>query len=79
MGKAYWIATDEEKIGICAEEYDLLLGPKDFECCLTEPEDRSWRRDGAEVIARLNEQDDEIARLSELLRELVGEDLEHDI
>ena len=37
-----------------AQEYDMLYGPDGFECCLTEPEDRSWCRDGNKVIAELN-------------------------
>ena len=35
------------------ECYSVLKGPHGFECWLTEPEDRSWTRDGAAVVARL--------------------------
>ena len=34
--------------------YHTLRGPNGFACSLTEPEDRNWYRDGAEVIAQLN-------------------------
>ena len=45
------------------ETYDMLRGPDGFECLLTEPEDRSWHRDGRIVVQRLNEQRAEIERL----------------
>jgi hypothetical protein len=53
--KPYHIATDEEKRKWGgAEEYDLLLGPDGFGCFLGEPEDRTWLRDAAPVVAELN-------------------------
>lgn len=33
--------------------YSVLKGPDGFECWLTEPEDRSWSRDGSKVVERL--------------------------
>lgn len=50
----YRRATEEEKEGHCCDEYDMLIGPNEFECILTEPEDRNWYRDGREVIDELN-------------------------
>lgn len=51
--KGYYI--DEWKRGCdWAEEYSMLRGPDGFECLLTEPEDRSWYRDGSAVIVELN-------------------------
>ncbi len=38
----------------------ILVGPDGFECCLGEPEDCSWYRDGNRAMKRLNEQLDEI-------------------
>lgn len=35
--------------------YHVLVGP-DFSCTLTEPEDRTWCRDGADAVKRMNEQ-----------------------
>lgn len=43
--------------------YELLVGPDGFECCLTEPEDRTWSRDLREAKDRLNEQHAELAAL----------------
>jgi len=66
------------------EDYSLLRGPDGFECLLTEPEDRSWYRDGREAIKRLNEQHETIATLRRELAEaksrasLFAEELEHD-
>ena len=37
-----------------SEDYSMLKGPDGFECCLTEPEDRVWYRDGQGVIGELN-------------------------
>lgn len=36
------------------EGYDVLVGPNDFVCVLTEPEDRTWYRDGRDVVDELN-------------------------
>ena len=60
----------EEKTDICGDEnYDVLVGPDDFECILGEPEDRTWGRDGKRSVARLNAQHVEIERLREVLEE----------
>lgn len=45
--------------------YDMLRGPDGFECLLTEPEDRTWWRDGKDVVVKLNEQHTEIERLQQ--------------
>lgn len=50
-----------------AEEYSMLKGPNGFECCLTEPEDRTWYRDGADVIQELNRLLTENERLREVI------------
>ena len=55
MTDQYRRATDEEKAGVCCDDYDLLIGPEGFQCFLGEPEDRTWWRDGKEVVAKLNE------------------------
>jgi len=47
----------------CDEDYEVLLGPESFECILTEPEDRTWNRDGRKAVDRLNEQHRCIAAL----------------
>ena len=52
------------------EEYSMLVGPDDFECILTEPEDRCWYRDLNVVIVRLNEQYDRIEQLVKLVTAL---------
>lgn len=63
--RAYYRAED----GDWCEYYDMLKGPDDFECLLTEPEDRNWWRDGREVVTRLNEQHDQIQSLTQQLAE----------
>ena len=50
-----------------AEEYEMLHGPDGFECCLTEPEDRSWYRDGKKVIIELNRLQAEVEQLNNKL------------
>ena len=55
------------------ETYDMLRGPDGFECLLTEPEDRTWFRDGRNVVAKLNEQHAEIERLRKALAEVLVE------
>lgn len=35
-------------------EYDLLLGPNDFKCLITEPEDRNFGRDLYPLVEELN-------------------------
>lgn len=47
------------------ETYDMLVGPDNFECLLTEPEDRTWWRDGRTVVNKLNEQHAAIIKLTE--------------
>lgn len=49
--KAYYRDTVPEDHD---DTYELLRGPNGFECLLTEPEDRTWGRDGKPVIAELN-------------------------
>jgi len=67
----YRRATDQEKgIVQCDECYDLLVGPGDFECLLTEPEDRVWWRDGRDVVDELNRLHVALYRSLEALREL---------
>ena len=51
--------------GECCDEYEMLIGPNGFECCLTEPEDRTWYRDGQAAIVELNRLHAEVERLSE--------------
>lgn len=58
--KPYYRVDEPE--GVC-ENYELLVGPNDFECLLTEPEDRTWLRDGRAVINELNRQHAEIQRV----------------
>jgi hypothetical protein len=62
-GPAYRLAGEHEATHIC-EDYDVLLGPM-FEEFLGEPEDRTWARDGAGVVMRLNEQ-------HEIIRDLLA-------
>lgn len=52
-----------------AKEYDALVGPE-FLCVLTEPEDRTWGRDGRRVVCRLNQQHEAIAILRADLKRL---------
>jgi hypothetical protein len=73
MNKPYYRAEHDENADWC-DDYDMLKGPNGFECCLTEPEDRTWYRDGSRVIGELNklfaERDKavrEVARLKKLL------------
>ena len=55
------------------ESYDMLRGPDGFECLLTEPENRTWWRDGKNAVARLNEQHAEIERLTAENKRLLQE------
>ncbi len=66
----YQVVEDAEGI---YEGYDVLRGPDDFECILTEPERRRWNRDGAAVVARLNQQHAEIEKLREQCSRLLLE------
>lgn len=52
MTRAYF----NPSAGDWPDEYDMLVGPGGFECLLTEPEDRTWYRDGSDVVDKLNEQ-----------------------
>lgn len=52
--KAYHVATE-------GDEFNVLIGPNGFRCELGEPEDRTWVRDGSDVV-------DELNRLHELLQ-----------
>ena len=47
--------------------YSVLIGPNGFECCLSEPEDRNWDRDGKKVVMELNRLLDEIENLKSQL------------
>lgn len=59
----YYVASDEEKRGVCSEDYDLLLGPDGFQCFLGEREDRCWHRDAAPVVNLLNTLQAEVNQL----------------
>ncbi len=43
--------------------YSALIGPDGFTCTLTEPEDRTWGRDLAPVVDRLNLREAQMAAL----------------
>jgi len=58
---AYYIAEWNED-SEWSEDYSMLKGPNGFECCLTEPEDRVWYRDGQGVIGELNRLYAELAK-----------------
>ena len=63
--ETYRMATDEEKVELGVSwDYDLLIGPNDFECFLGEPEDRTWCRDASPVV-------DELNRLWEIVRSIL--------
>lgn len=61
---SYRVLTDVEKeqAGYC-RDYSVLVGPGDWDCVLTEPEDRNWGRDGRAVVALLNAQHEELCKL----------------
>ena len=50
--------------------YETLVGPRDFLCTLTEPEDRTWGRDLEKVVDRLNELETENAQLKQKIKDL---------
>ena len=50
----YYRAEPGEGEDTWCDLYDMLKGPNGFECLLTEPEDRTWYRDGSVVIDELN-------------------------
>jgi hypothetical protein len=55
----YRVATPDEMIArdwAADDVQTLLIGPGNFECCLGEPEDRTWDRDGSDVVSELNTQ-----------------------
>ena len=61
----YRALTWEEEEDIVADNnYRTLVGPNGFECCLCEPEDRTWLRDGKAVVEELNRLHDKIAELT---------------
>jgi len=63
-------AEDKERLGIC-EDYEVLMGPDNFVCVLTEPEDRTWGRDLYDVVNELNKLN---LIIIELEREIAGKD-----
>lgn len=75
----YRIAVNEEKD--CCDEYEMIVGPNDFECVLTEPEDRTWYRDLSCVINELNRLLREVESLkeseAELKQKIVNEIYKH--
>lgn len=50
--------------------YSVLKGPDGFACWLTEPEDRSWHRDGADVVKRLEQLEAQLAQAKRQLAEV---------
>ena len=52
------------------DNYDLLRGPDGFECLLTEPEDRTWGRDGSHVVKELNRLHADLAAERDLVQRL---------
>ena len=64
MEKEYRVLSFSEgrELGIY-ELYSCLVGPDEFECTLTEIEDRTWGRDLRPVVNRLKEQHARIAEL----------------
>jgi hypothetical protein len=62
-GVYYQLPYDDEHRDF-DENYDCLIGPYGNEVALlTEPEDRTWSRDGADVVHELNRQQERIAAL----------------
>ncbi len=43
--------------------YEVVTGPNGFECCVGEPEDRTFKRDLRKLLDELNRQDARIAKL----------------
>ena len=71
---------DEQSAGGWSDDYSVLVGPGDFECALTEPEDKNWYRDGAPVVARLNSLTGQLATAQatiERLQGALGDAVEH--
>ena len=74
MGDKAYYAEQNEDGG-----YSFLRGPDGFECCLGEPEDCTWYRDGKPAVERLNQQHEALtacslryASLLAVLRKCVG-------
>lgn len=62
MSEKPYREVDPTSVGVY-EGYPVLVGPNDFECVLTEPEDRTWGRDLGFVVAELNRLHEENERL----------------
>lgn len=56
-----------------SDDYQILRGPGEFECVITEPEDRTFGRDLSSIVDKLNEQQDEIDRLRDMENNLRAE------
>jgi len=56
--KAYYYIDGYDSDDI-SDEYQKLIGPDNFECVITEPEDRTFGRDLSTVISELNKLYDE--------------------
>lgn len=65
MARRYTIHSGDEFGGDNC--YSVLKGPDGFECWLTEPEDRSWRRDGSVVVDRLEELEEALAKANQMI------------
>ena len=66
----YRVMSYEEKLAKGIDtNYSVLLGPDGFECILTEPEDRSWVRDGSGAVSELNKQHEEIEKLQKRIKD----------
>lgn len=89
MEEEYRVLSGIEKhdAGWC-EDYDVLIGPNNFECGLTEPEDRNWYRDGRTVVDELNrlhwelkaekERADELSRIVKSYKKLIEKVAEYE-
>ena len=55
------------------ECYSVLKGPNGFECWLTEPEDRSWHRDGNEAVQRLEQLEQQLTASTAKLEEMTAD------
>ncbi len=67
--KAYYRDNDDRDP---YDNYDLLRGPDGFQCLLTEPEDRTWGRDGSHVVKELNRLHADLAAERDLVQRLAG-------
>ena len=59
MGDKAYYAEQNEDGG-----YSFLRGPDGFGCCLGEPEDCTWYRDGKPAVERLNQQHEALTACS---------------